>query len=481
MEDLVREVMAAAEPEAVIRAHLEAFIAHAGTPEAAGEHWAPGQPLRLLLIGYAGVGNTGADVRTAEMIRQIRALLGGNDAVTFGVVCGDRHLPAALFPDVTVEPAETYFPAFLLQTLHRYHGALACEGSTFKSNFSDTLSMMMAGGLGMAAAAGKPAIAYGAGAGTMSAELAAFVTRTCAGALLACRDGDSQRRLDALALRTAAGADTAWTFDPAPPERADALLAAAGRDDGRPVVAVCPVNPFWWPVRFDFAKLQALQQTGAFAEWHYGAGLFHNDSADGLAAYNRYLDALAAAVSDYCRERGALPVIVGMDRVDRPACTALAGRLAGGAPVLASGDRTAGELVAVLRRSSLLVSSRFHGIVTAMPAGVPAVGVSLDERIGTLLGDAADRDRVIPADAPDLADRLTTAMRAADAEREAIAARNRQITAREVKAMGAMGETLLAELRRVLPALPVPDRPAGWAHHLPPLPPLIAAILSDHG
>jgi polysaccharide pyruvyl transferase WcaK-like protein len=38
------------------------------------------------------------------------------------------------------------------------------------------------------------------------------------------------------------------------------------------------------------------------------------------------------------------------------------------------------QLVSILRRCHLLVSSRYHGIVTCMPALVPSAGVTMDER-----------------------------------------------------------------------------------------------------
>ena len=36
----------------------------------------PDAPMRLLLAGYSGTRNTGADVRVEEMIRQFRTVLG---------------------------------------------------------------------------------------------------------------------------------------------------------------------------------------------------------------------------------------------------------------------------------------------------------------------------------------------------------------------------------------------------------------------
>lgn len=37
-----------------------------------------------------------------------------------------------------------------------------------------------------------------------------------------------------------------------------------------------------------------------------------------------------------------------------------------------------------------------------MPAAVPSIWVSMDERINNLFSDAAQKDRIIPTEAPDL-------------------------------------------------------------------------------
>ena len=47
--------------------------------------WQPGERLKLLFAGYNGTRNTGSDVRVAEMLRQLRHVLGA-DRVEFSVM-----------------------------------------------------------------------------------------------------------------------------------------------------------------------------------------------------------------------------------------------------------------------------------------------------------------------------------------------------------------------------------------------------------
>lgn len=465
-----------AAPEDLIRDHVRQARSALAAGAAAGNRgavWRPGEPLRLLLAGYNGTGNTGADVRTAEIVRQIRSLL-GPDAVAPEILVLNDFLPAELFPGVRQRSMDGYFVPALAGLALASHGVIGCEGGLFKSNMSGSFCTMVAGAMGMAWALDKPACAYGAEAGAMGGGLVPFVREMCDGALVITRNEESSRHLSAIGVDSETGADTAWTFDPAPPEQAEALLRAAGWDGQAEILGLCPVNPFWWPLTLDLKRVAAAEDPR-----HYGGGFFHRDDEEARAAFTRYLDGIATAVTALRRETGIFPIIVGMERIDREACAALAERLGSGVPVFLSGSRTPGELVALLRRCGRLVSSRFHAVVTAMPAGVPAVALSMDERLGRLLGEGADAGgRLIATDDPLLAERLLAALRAIPAEREAHAAQARAVTAAAVRTMGAMGIRLLDHLRGHLPDLPVPDRPRRWDTHLPPLPRLIRAILS---
>ena len=59
-------------------------------------------------------------------------------------------LSAGYFRTVRQVELPTIFPKFLFDEVPKHHGALACEGSMFKSKFAGALTTMMAGALGMA-------------------------------------------------------------------------------------------------------------------------------------------------------------------------------------------------------------------------------------------------------------------------------------------------------------------------------------------
>lgn len=435
----------------------------------------PRAPLRLLLAGYNGGGNTGADVRVAEMIRQIRAIL-GREHVRIGLIATGETLPLELADEIKPELVTDYLPDFLERTLRQYDGVIACEGSMFKSNFSSSLAAFMGGSLGIASASQRLAVGYGAEAGRMEPEMAQFVTELGDGPLILCRNRESKTLLDGLGLRTRLGADTAWTYQALPEVAVQQRLRLLGIDK-RPLLVVCPVNPFWWPVKPDLVKAYELEQHGAHKDLHYAAMMFHADSDEIRRSYAAYLDAIAKAAMQWQQENNGSVLIIGMDRVDRRACAELASRFSSAPPVIYSGDVSPSTIVGMLRSADLLLSSRFHAIVTSMQAGVPAVGISMDERIANLLGESENDRRLLRADSPQLAEQILPALRYAQAEREVIGAAVQRFVAEQLRAMGEMGKHFAEEAQRFHPDIKTPGAQAGWDAYLPPMHPELHALL----
>lgn len=443
-----------------------AAVRHALTPDA--HAWRPGAPLRLLLAGYQGTRNTGADVRVEEMIRQLRAIL-GDEHVSLAVLTIDPALSAGYFRAVRQVRLPAVFPKFLFDECRQHHGVIACEGSMFKSKFANALTTMMAGALGFAAVEGKLAVGYGAEAGEMDPPLRNFVRKHCRHALVVCRNQPSERLLEGMGIRTRPGTDTAWTFEPAPPARGRQILERAGWDGRAPLLMCCPINPFWWPAKPDVLKAIARSATGQLKDEHYKSVYFHSWSEEAQARYDAYLDGLAAALGAFARETGAAVALVAMEQLDRRACDALRERLDVEAPILGSDEHDMYELVSVLRQASFLVSSRYHAIVTSMPGGVPSLGVTMDERIENLLTDRGHADLVYRVDEAALGERVLDGLRRLRRDADAIRERTLRFVPGEIRKLGTMGIELVDEVERVYPAFPRRSVPRHWDRYLPPL------------
>ena len=143
-----------------------------------GKPWQPGEKLKLLFAGYNGTRNMGSDVRVAEMLRQIRHILGA-DNTDFSVMTQNFNVHDGYFDGTQQVHLPDIFPPFLSDEVPKHHGVVACEGSMFKSKFANALTTMMIGSLGIAAAQNKLSVGYGAEAGHMDPLIAKMCARYC--------------------------------------------------------------------------------------------------------------------------------------------------------------------------------------------------------------------------------------------------------------------------------------------------------------
>jgi polysaccharide pyruvyl transferase WcaK-like protein len=475
------------DPDRVLQEVMAGFIEAVAVERALDfrqNTWSPGKPLKLLFAGYVGTRNTGADVRVEEMIRQIRHVV-GDDELELTIMTVDRELTAGYFRTVRQVEMPVVFPKFLHDECPKHHGVIACEGSMFKSKFASALSVMMAGALGMANAEGKLSVGYGAEAGNMTPALRDFVKKHCKSSLVICRNQPSREVLGKLGIRTTGGADTAWTFEPAPLPVGAEHLRRAGWDGKTPVLVVCPINPFWWPVKPDLAKMAAMKLVGQYRSEHYQSMYFHHSSPEATAKYENYLDAIAAGVNAFCSRRKCFPILVAMEQLDKHACEDLAPRLdakvVGTPPIFASDTHDMFNMVSILRNCRWMLSSRFHAVVTSMPGLVASAGITMDERIRNLMNDRGHPHLFLEVDEPDLAAKVIDVLETLAKDTEQIREEIGRAVPKQLRLMGGMGIDFMDEVVRVYPEFPRRDLPRTPEAHLPPMEPVLTGLMERYG
>ncbi len=138
------------------------------------------------------------------------------------------------------------------------------------------------------------------------------------------------------------------------------------------------------------------------------------------------------------------------------------------------------ELVSVLRACDLMVSSRYHGIVTAMPGLVPSAGVTMDERIRNLMHERGHEDLLMTVDDPDLEARLLAAMEKLRSEGDAVRDAIGQTVVSNLKRMARMGVFLEQNVRERYPEFPMAGGVRSWEEYLPPLSPALVKLVEKH-
>src|SRR5205085_6014695 len=117
---------------------------------------------------------------------------------------------------------------------------------------------------------------------------------------------------------------TAWTFEPYGSEVGRRALIEAGWDESAPVMVVCPIHPFWWPVKGSLGKFLSNKLFGAYKASHYRSVYFHTAGAQVDAAFRHYIQAMARAIIAFQQRHDVLVVLAAMERLDGRACEAVA-------------------------------------------------------------------------------------------------------------------------------------------------------------
>lgn len=432
-----------------------------------GERWQPRKKLKLLFAGYNGARNMGSDARVEEMIRQLRHILGA-DNVDFSVMSQNFRLTDGYFKDTRQVHLPDIFPPFLAHEVPQHHGVVACEGSMFKSKFANALTTMMIGSLGITAAENKLSVGYGGEAGHMDPPIRKMCGRFCRNSLIITRNEESRTVLRELGVPTELGTDTAWTFEPLLMDYGRKVLRDSGWDGSKPVLVVCPINPFEWPVRASIGKLIANKLAGAYKSSHYRGPYFHNSGPEADRKYEHYISAIANAVAAFRQRHDVFVVMAATERLDARPARKISERL-GGVPMLTSDDYTMYEMVSVLRACHMMASSRYHGIVTSMPALVPSAGITMDERIRNLMRERGHEDLLMNVDDPDLEPKLLAALEKLATEGERIADGIGRTVVKNLKVMARMGVYFEEEVQRRYPDFPTRKGQWGWEDYLPPM------------
>ncbi len=443
------------------------------------EPWQRGEKLKLLFAGYNGTRNTGSDVRVEEMLRQVRRILGPENVdlimMTFNF---DRS--RGYFDGTSQVRLPDIFPPFLANEVPKHHGVVACEGSMFKSKFANALATMMIGSLGIAAAENKLSIGYGAEAGHMDPMVAKMCARFCRNSLVITRNEESRKILRELGVPTELGTDTAWTFEPLGAEYGQKALRDVGWDGKTPVLVVCPINPFEWPVKASVAKAALHSLTGAYKESHYRGPYFQNAGPEADRAYEHYLSSIANAIAAFREKKNVFVIMAATERMDARPCRRISEKL-GGVPILTSDDYNMYQLVSILRACRMMISSRYHGIVTSMPALVASAGITMDERIRNLMNERGHQELLMNVDDPDLEARTLAALEILDRDGERITDGIARTTVRNLKLMARMGVYFEEEVQRRYPDFPTRRGEWSWEDYLPPLSEGLKELVAAYG
>jgi polysaccharide pyruvyl transferase WcaK-like protein len=223
-------------------------------------------------------------------------------------------------------------------------------------------------------------------------------------------------------------------------------------------------------VKPSLAKYLARVLTGAYKESQYRTIYFHKSGPKVDAALNRMLTGMSKAVHAFRQRRKVFPIVVGTEQIDKKACLEVARQL-GGLPVFTSEMYDMHQLVSILRTGQMVVSSRYHAIVTTMPSLVPSAGIAMDERIRNLMQERGQEDLLVNVDDSELEPKLIAAMERLYTDADSIRDAMGRTVVQNLKRMARMGVFFERAVHECYPEFPIQGGIRSWEDYLPPLHP----------
>jgi polysaccharide pyruvyl transferase WcaK-like protein len=354
-------------------------------------------PMRVLLVGYNGANNTGAESLLLADIADVRAVFGDDAHITVPTVNEDnlrRYLHES--PTLHIVPMSPVFLPAIRRLVCSHDLVMLVEGHTYMDEWTSVLLWGFLWATYCAHRMGRPSLAYAVDAGTLK-PFNRRLTRTVASTthLIIARSGAAAARLGSWGVTApiATTADNAFTYQTDPADEGWPLRAWPAAADG--IVGMALVDLHRWPV-----VVRPWGRRASCYRWPY----YFTDtperrraSAELAAGYARLADGLA--------ERGKALALIAMEGLDDPFVHEVQRRMRdpGHSRVFSAATLDASKMTVLLRSLELLVTSRYHACVLSLAAGVPQVGVSSDLRLATIYAELglAD-DYYFRCDAPEL-------------------------------------------------------------------------------
>jgi len=379
------------------------------------EEYTKGQPLKILLVGYNGARNTGADARVVTLIQQLEEAFGTKKHSLTLMTLDDNNVRGYFPESVRILRFSTVFMFSLFSACSKHHVAILCEGSTLTPTFADALCVFFCEAAGIMDRQGKPCLAYGSEVGQLDGWLAKLSIDLCSNTYFIVRTEESFQNLKTLGLKGHVGTDTAWTFqDKNGEEWARQHLLDAGWDGKQPLMGVAPLNPFCWPVRPSVWRWLKAFVTRDFSQ-QYDKLYFFSDSRERREQFERYLSAMVSATNEYGKEHNTFVVILGMEKLDTRICELMEQQTVSPHVVCTSKTCNVFQMTGLLRQLSVLLTSRYHASVLSMENSIPIVAVSIDARLNGVMREVGLADHYLHQTTDvDLENRIIDSLRMTD-------------------------------------------------------------------
>jgi len=336
--------------------------------------------LRVMLLGYNGANNTGAEALLLADMEDVRAVLGPQAEITIPCINPPnlrRYIKET--PALRIAHMPTIFFSTLRRLVRENDLIMLVEGSTYMDTWTSALLWAYLWTTRCADDMGKPCLAYAVDAGEIKSALNRRLVRREASktSLIITRASAAAERLRSFGVTAPleVTADNAFNFRPDP---ADAgLLSRAWPEAGSNVVGMALVDFYLWPV-----VMKPWGPKEDCFKWPY----YFTRSPERTRATEAMARSYAALADDLITRHGKSVALIGMEALDEVLLRKVHGYMAhpDRARIFCSRTYNASQMVSILRSLELLLTSRYHACVLSLAAQVPQIAIGHDLRLKTI-------------------------------------------------------------------------------------------------
>jgi polysaccharide pyruvyl transferase WcaK-like protein len=351
---------------------------------------------RILLVGYNGANNTGAEAKLLAIIEEIREVLGPEACLTVPSL-NEANLRRYLKESPTIK-IKSLRPSLFFWDIRKLVQEndliMLVEGSCYMDTWGSALLWCYLLATRYAHSMGKPCVAYSVDAGSASRFNGWLIRREASKTDLIL--GRTQKAADRLKkwgvnAPIEVTADNAFAFHPNPSD--DGLLKRVWPEASH-VVGVAAEDIYKWPVVIrPWARKKHLYR------WPY----CYTHTKESEDKSELLADVLAVQSDEIIEDYDKDVALLSMEGLDATFANKIQGLMnhPERTKVFTSTDYNASQITSILRSTELLITSRYHAGVLSLAKQIPQTAIGHDLRIKDLYSDLGIEDLFVDHEDPD--------------------------------------------------------------------------------
>jgi polysaccharide pyruvyl transferase WcaK-like protein len=336
----------------------------------------------VLLVGYNGANNTGAEARLIAVIDDVRNVFGSNAIITIPAL-NTRNLKRYIreSSNIRIIHLPTIFWPKLWRLARKSDLVMLVEGSTYIDTYTSGLLKAYLWATKCAKNANKACIAYAVDAGEMSLKNQKMTVKEANRTdLIITRTQGAAELLQRIGVNAPikVTADTALIFKPDDGE--NNIIKNAWPDFKGDTVGFAMV---------DFYRLPVVMKLWGRSHDCYKWPFYYSTSKSRAISSEKLVKGFANQIDTLTEHRDYRIALLCMDQMDEDIACNVVNLVKHPDKVRIFSSRTynASQITSGLRNLKLLITSRYHGAVLAMEAGIPTIAVGHDARLRELFND----------------------------------------------------------------------------------------------